>query len=118
MMPWKLLVFIAVMAMVLVFVGFNLDNRCDLSLVFVTFRSVPVVITLLAAYLLGLLSAFFLALGRRGTSSRRAAQKKPRASTHGANGAIPEHADIESAPPSGASSSGASDSGSKRGKKK
>jgi len=27
MMPWKLLAFIAVMAIVLVFIGFNLDNR-------------------------------------------------------------------------------------------
>lgn len=81
MMPWKLLVFIAVMAIVLVFIGFNLDNRCDISLVFITFRSVPVVISLLAAYLLGLLSAFFMILGRRGSSRKVASPKQVQTTT-------------------------------------
>ena len=76
MIPWKLLAFIAVMALVLVFVGFNLDNRCDISLVFVTFRSVPVVITILSTYVLGLLSAFFLSVGRRGKSAVRVPAKR------------------------------------------
>jgi len=70
-MPWKLLAFIAVMAIVLVFIGFNLDNRCDISLVVVTFTSVPVVITILVTYILGLLSALVLSIGRRPSSSRR-----------------------------------------------
>ncbi len=132
MMPWKLLVFIAVMTIVLVFIGFNLDNRCDLSLVFVTYRSVPVVITMLAAYLLGLLSAFFLALGWRGTSRRKASPKRAQASMHGSGtgsgSALPEHSDVKPAPPmgattfgattSGAPDSGALDSGAKRSRKK
>ena len=42
------------------FIGFNLDNRCDISLVFVTFPAVPVVITILVTYILGLLSALVL----------------------------------------------------------
>lgn len=75
-MNWKLIVFILIMALVLVFVGFNLDNRCDLSLVFVTFQAVPVIITIMAAYLLGLLSALALSLGRhRGTASGAAKRK-------------------------------------------
>jgi len=61
-MPWKLLAFIAVMAVVLVFVGFNLDNRCDVSLVFFNFTGVPVVLTILGSFVLGLLAAFFLTL--------------------------------------------------------
>lgn len=84
MMPWKLLAFIAVMALVLVFVGFNLDNRCDISIVFVTFRSVPVVITILATYVLGLLSAFFLAVGRRGRSGSRVSASRHAAGSGGA----------------------------------
>jgi len=76
MMPWKLLAFIAIMAFVLVFVGFNLDNRCDISLIFVTFRSVPVVITILGTYVLGLLSAFFLSMGQFGKAKRKAANGK------------------------------------------
>lgn len=74
MMPWKLLAFIAVMAFVLVFVGFNLDNRCDISLIFVTFKSVPVVITILGTYVLGLLSAFFLSMGHLGKAKRKSSK--------------------------------------------
>lgn len=77
MMPWKLLAFIAVMAIVLVFIGFNLDNRCDISLVFVTFPAVPVVITILVTYILGLLSALVLSIGRRPSPSRRRATPRP-----------------------------------------
>lgn len=62
-MPWKLLAFILVVAVVLVFAGFNLDNRCDISVVFYTFTGVSVVLTMLGAFLLGLLAAFFLAVG-------------------------------------------------------
>ncbi|PKL26510.1 MAG: hypothetical protein CVV47_00840 [Spirochaetae bacterium HGW-Spirochaetae-3] len=74
MMPWKLLAFIAIMVFVLVFVGFNLDNRCDISLIFVSFKSVPVVITILGTYVLGLLSAFFLSMGHLGRAKKKAAK--------------------------------------------
>lgn len=80
-MPWKLLAFIAVMAIVLVFIGFNLDNRCDISLVFVTFSSVPVVITILVTYILGLLSALILSIGRRPSSPRRSGTARPLGTT-------------------------------------
>lgn len=65
MMPWKLIAFIAGITVALFFVGFNLENRCDISLAFVTLRGVPVVVTILSAYLLGLLSALVVELGRR-----------------------------------------------------
>ena len=89
MMPWKLLAFIAVMAFVLVFVGFNLDNRCDISLIFVTFKSVPVVITILGTYVLGLLSAFFLSMGHLGKAKRKSSK---------ASYSIPSAAGDESVP--------------------
>jgi uncharacterized integral membrane protein len=63
-MNWKLVAFIVIMALVLVFIGFNLDNRCDISIVFMTFQQVPVVITILGTYLLGLVSALVLSIGR------------------------------------------------------
>ena len=65
MMSWKLLLFIVVLAIVLVFIGFNLDNRCDISVVFMTFKDVPVVITILSAYILGLFSALVLAVRKK-----------------------------------------------------
>jgi len=65
MMPWKLLACILAMTLVLVFIGFNLENRCDVSLAFYTFTNVPVVITILASFLLGLLMAFPLSFVRK-----------------------------------------------------
>jgi uncharacterized integral membrane protein len=67
-MPWKLLFFIIVMAVVLIFIGLNLDNRCDISLAFHTLRNVPVVVTILASFLLGLLMAFPLSIVRRSST--------------------------------------------------
>lgn len=80
-MPWKLITFIAVMALVLLFVGFNLDNRCDISILFLSFHSVPVVITILSAYILGLVSALFLAIGRRSRPARQIPAGRTGAST-------------------------------------
>lgn len=74
-MPWKLLAFIIAMTLVLVFIGFNLENRCDVSLAFYTFTNVPVVITILASFLLGLLLAFPLSFGRK--SGKRTGKVKP-----------------------------------------
>ncbi|MBN2873492.1 MAG: hypothetical protein JXM71_00230 [Spirochaetales bacterium] len=65
-MPWKLVLFIGAVALILIFVGFNIENNCDISLVFVTFEGVPVVITILATYVLGLLSALIITVGRKG----------------------------------------------------
>jgi len=75
MIPWRLLVFILIVAVLMVFIGFNLDNRCDISIVFITFQSVPVVITILATYVLGLLSAFFLTVTRRVKSKTRSGKQ-------------------------------------------
>lgn len=52
------------MAVVLIFVGFNLDNRSDVSVVFYTFANVPVVITVLVSFILGLLVAFFFSVSK------------------------------------------------------
>jgi len=53
-MPWKLIAFIVAVALILAFVGFNLENSADVSLVFVTFTAVPVYVTMLTSFLLGL----------------------------------------------------------------
>jgi uncharacterized integral membrane protein len=80
MMPWKLLAFILAMTIVLVFIGFNLENRCDVSFVFHTFADVPVVITILASFLLGLLMAFPLSFVRK--SGKQAGRDKPGSGNH------------------------------------
>jgi len=39
------------------FIGFNLDNRCDVSWVFGTFRDVPIFVSLLFAFTAGVIAA-------------------------------------------------------------
>jgi uncharacterized integral membrane protein len=53
--PWRLIGIIAVLAVLLCFIGFNLDNKCDLSLVFTTIPNVPVYVTIFASFILGML---------------------------------------------------------------
>lgn len=64
-MPFKLIAFLIVLLVAIFFIGFNLDNRCDVSVVFHTFEDVPIVLSLLAAYVLGSFSVIPFLLGRR-----------------------------------------------------
>jgi len=54
-MPWRLILFIAIFAVFLVFITFNLDNKCDISFGVVGFESVPVYLTVFTSFFLGLL---------------------------------------------------------------
>ena len=103
-MPFKLLAYIAISTLALVFIGFNLDNRCDISLAFVTLRQVPIVITILSSFLLGLLVAFLASLGGKFGAKRQAgrvggaqaaAPYKPEASKSGGGRRKPKAAEPE-----------------------
>ena len=62
-MPWRLILLIVVLAILLGFIGFNLDNTCDLSFGFKVFKGVPVYLTVFISFILGLISSlpfFFL----------------------------------------------------------
>jgi len=54
-MPWRLIIFIAVFAVFLVFISFNLENKCDISFGFAKLTEVPVFITIFTSFILGLL---------------------------------------------------------------
>jgi hypothetical protein len=54
-MPWRLIGIIAVLAVLLLFIGGNLDNKCNLSLIFFQFNDVPVYLTVFISFILGLL---------------------------------------------------------------
>ncbi|MDR0322755.1 MAG: hypothetical protein LBI28_14770 [Treponema sp.] len=60
-MPWRLILFIVVFAIFLVFVTFNLDNRCDISFGFAKFSGVPVFLTVFISFVVGLFCALPLA---------------------------------------------------------
>ena len=64
-MPLKLLSFFIILIAVTIFIGFNIENRCDVSFVFYTFLDVPVFVSLLFAYVAGALTIFPFFLGYR-----------------------------------------------------
>jgi hypothetical protein len=70
-MPWRLLIFIAAGAVLLGFIGYNLENRCDVSLGFHTFHQVPVFLSTLSAFVLGMALAFPLAVSFRSGARRK-----------------------------------------------
>jgi len=84
MIPWRLVAFILVMALVLGFVAFNLDNYCDVSIAFVTIQAVPVVVTILVSFVAGLLSSLFFVVHRN-----RKAAAGPKGTPHVRRGGKP-----------------------------
>lgn len=79
-MMFRLISMLIVLIVLGVFIGFNVENRCDVSFAFYTLEDVPVILTILASFVLGLLAAFPFAL--RGRKNRQAsmpgAAKKPK----------------------------------------
>ena len=61
-MPWRLIIFIAIFAVFLAFITFNLENRCDISFGFTEITEVPVFVTIFASFTLGLICALPLVL--------------------------------------------------------
>lgn len=61
----KLIIGIVLLIFTVFFVGFNLDNRCDVNLLFYTFKNLPVFYTILISFVLGVfvtIPAFLLSL--------------------------------------------------------
>jgi uncharacterized integral membrane protein len=64
-MPWRLIQFIVVFAIFLLFIIFNVENRCDINLGFVVFKDVLVFITAFFAFIAGMLCTFPFILGSK-----------------------------------------------------
>jgi uncharacterized integral membrane protein len=77
-MPWKLVAFLSALIVAALFIGFNLDNRCDVSLIFYTFRNVPICVSLLVAFVIGAIAVipFFVAGRNRRSASRGGASAR------------------------------------------
>jgi uncharacterized integral membrane protein len=56
-MPWRLIGWILILGVFLVFIALNLGNNCSISFGFHTFSNVPVYLTALSSFVLGLLCA-------------------------------------------------------------
>jgi uncharacterized integral membrane protein len=64
-MPFRLVFMAIIMVVLVVFIGFNVDNRCDISLAVYTLKDIPVIITILSSFALGLITALPFALRSR-----------------------------------------------------
>jgi uncharacterized integral membrane protein len=54
-MPWKLVLWLILLALVLAFVGFNIENTSDISFGFYTLSDIPIFVSLFGAFVLGVL---------------------------------------------------------------
>ena len=54
-MPWRLIIFIVIFAVFLVFITFNLDNRCDINFGFTSAAGIPVFLTIFGSFSFGVL---------------------------------------------------------------
>lgn len=61
----KLFSFVFFILVLTFFIGFNLENRCDISLIFYTFQDVPIFMSLLLAFSLGILAVIPYLFGSR-----------------------------------------------------
>ena len=91
-MPWRLIGLIAILAVLLAFIGFNLNNTCSISFGVAQLENVPVYLTVFASFVLGMLVSLpFLisfTLKRRGhkASKRMKTELPPEAHDGSGNG--------------------------------
>jgi uncharacterized integral membrane protein len=71
----KFIGFVALCAVFLVFIGFNLDNKCDISFGFTRLSEVPVFFTAFASFVLGLLASVPIAISIRLRKNRKQGQE-------------------------------------------
>jgi uncharacterized integral membrane protein len=101
-MPWRLIGFVLLGAVFLCFIGFNLDNRCDISVGFFTFSQVPVYLTAFSAFVLGLFLALPLVVSSRFRSRRKGKTETPPAGkTPGKKGGKAAASGVPASPPGG-----------------
>jgi uncharacterized integral membrane protein len=74
----KFVISVIIAAIFLVFIGFNLDNSCDISFIFTKIEGVPVYLTAFASFVLGLVCSIPI------TVSLRFRKKKAASSVIGA----------------------------------
>ena len=71
-MPWKLILFVVVIVLVAIFVGVNHANVCNISFIFTEFQNVPVYVTILVSFIVGMLIMLPFTIGKkRGKASRQ-----------------------------------------------
>ncbi|MCL2176253.1 MAG: hypothetical protein FWB73_09445 [Treponema sp.] len=78
-MPWRLIVFILIFAVFMVFIAFNLENKCDINFGFTKIEQVPVFITIFTSFILGVFCALPLILHiKKKQKDKPPKEKKPK----------------------------------------
>ena len=81
-MPWRLIVVIVVFVLLLVFVTFNLENKCDINFGFAVIEEVPIFMTIFLSFILGLFCTFPLLLrSMRGNKEKPGIDSPPKEKT-------------------------------------
>ena len=75
-MPWKMVFYLVIVALVLVFVGLNLDNTADISLGFISFEDVPVFMGLFVAFFLGVVVTIPVAVQSSSRKTKKRSERK------------------------------------------
>jgi uncharacterized integral membrane protein len=75
-MPWRLIFVVILMGIVIAFIGFNLDNRADVSFGFHEFEAVPIFISLFVAFLAGVIVMLPFTLGFRRRRKEKVKKEK------------------------------------------
>lgn len=94
----KLISIIAGIVFIAFFAGFNLDNKCNVSLVFYTFKNVPVFFTILVSFAIGMICSLPFALIHRNTKTKKAKEpkeKKSAAKDNSKNNTAEKHSEPE-----------------------
>ncbi len=73
-MPWRMIIFLLILAVVVFFAGFNITNVSDISFGFYTVKDVPIFISLFVSFLVGTLVTLPFVVGKR----RKKSQKTPK----------------------------------------
>jgi len=76
-MPWRLLVLIIILAVLLAFITFNLENRCDVSFGVKVYKDIPIFLTIFTSFILGMLCALPIKINAGKKRGGAAKDKKP-----------------------------------------
>jgi uncharacterized integral membrane protein len=76
-MPWKMLFFVVFLVLMAVFIGFNIENTCNISIVFYTFHDVPIFMSLIFAFAIGVLVMVPFTIRRRISGKTSEKKVKP-----------------------------------------
>ena len=73
----RLIFFIILFALFLIFIGLNLNNHCDVNLGFYAFDNAPVYVTAMASFFLGMLCTLPIFFSLKKKEAPKQAKEKP-----------------------------------------